>query len=171
SSSWAWDVNELGQVTGFSAIAGDTISHAFLYPGPSGQMLDLDVPTGALSQGLALNELGQVMGFQLTSGGALHAFVTPFPQLSPDKAIQQLVDAVKALVQSGALSKGRGQGLIAKLQAALAYLHQGQTQLAINSVAAFANQVGVFEKTGKLTAALGQPLIDGANAVIHQLGG
>jgi probable HAF family extracellular repeat protein/YD repeat-containing protein len=171
TTSVAADVNDAGQVTGTASVLGDLGFHAFRFDNASGQMTDLGTLGGTFGLGIALNDLGQVAGQSATLNGEFHAFVTPPAQVAPDQAIQKLIDAVKAMVQAGTLSKGRGQALIAKLQAALAYLKQGQTQLAIDSVNAFANQVSVFVKTGKLTTDQGQPLIDGAATVVQQLGG
>ena len=66
--------------------------------------------------------------------------------------------------------KGQGNSLIVKLQAALQQLDKGNTKTAANQLKAFTNEVDSMIKTGKLTPEQGQPLIDGANAVIAQLG-
>ena len=65
-------INELGQVTGQTAIGGREV-HAFLYS--DGEMFDLGSLGGGLSSGYAINNRGQVTGHSLTSGGQEHAFL------------------------------------------------------------------------------------------------
>ena len=59
STSYAFGINNAGQVTGYATTAGDAAAHAFLYSG--GKMIDLG-SLGGTSEGLALNNAGQVVG-------------------------------------------------------------------------------------------------------------
>ena len=69
-SSVGQDINNLGQVTGFSLIT----PHAFLYS--NGRMVDLGTLGGSESLGFAINDLGQVTGWSETSAGTVqHAFL------------------------------------------------------------------------------------------------
>lgn len=75
--SWGWGINNFGEVTGESTIAGDVITHAFLYSSWTG-MKDI----GALgdnansSAGYGINDLGQVTGWSLIAGDVFyHAFL------------------------------------------------------------------------------------------------
>jgi len=66
-------INNLGQVTGWAAIATGP-AHAFLYS--NGQMIDLGTLEGTtFSIGLGINNLGQVTGYAQTANNGDHAFL------------------------------------------------------------------------------------------------
>jgi probable HAF family extracellular repeat protein len=72
--SRATDVNDRGQVVGFSVYRGDpeqSAAHAFLWQ--NGVLTDID-PSSLDSAAAAVNNRGQVVGTRYTAGGA-HAFV------------------------------------------------------------------------------------------------
>ena len=72
--SIANDINDTGQVVGFSSTTGDT--HAFI-TGPNGVgMTDLGSLGGSISHAEGINNIGQVVGYSLTAGGDTHAFIT-----------------------------------------------------------------------------------------------
>lgn len=76
SASYAYDVNNKGQVTGLSGLAGDAdVLHAFLYS--DGHMRDLGTLGGRVSAGYGINDKGQVSGSSILAGdnGAQHAFL------------------------------------------------------------------------------------------------
>lgn len=72
-SSVANDINDLGQVVGYSMTStGET--HAFLYS--AGSMVDLGTLGGNLSQASGINNSGQIVGFSRIDGlGTTRAFV------------------------------------------------------------------------------------------------
>lgn len=78
-SSYAWGVNNAGQVTGYSDITGsgsgaDRTYHAFLYAG--GHMTDLGTLGGSTSYAFGINNAGQVTGYATTAAdAAAHAFL------------------------------------------------------------------------------------------------
>ncbi len=93
------------------------------------------------------------------------------PNLPPDRAIQSIIDnQIQPLIDSGTLNRGQGNALIAKLNAALEKLSQGNTNAAINLLQAFIHQVEGFGQ-GALSDQEGQALIDAAKQVIYTLGG
>jgi probable HAF family extracellular repeat protein len=57
----ATDINDAGQVVGYSYLPGDSIYHAFLWT-PGHGMHDLGTLGGTLSSAAAINEHGQVVG-------------------------------------------------------------------------------------------------------------
>ena len=61
SESFAYSINDSGQVAGYTLLAGDTETRAFLYTG--GAMQNLGTLGGTQSTGLAVNATGQVAGF------------------------------------------------------------------------------------------------------------
>jgi len=74
STSRAFGINNLGEVVGDADMAGDTISHAYLYD-QSGKMIDLGTLGGTFSEASAVNDLGQVVGVADTAAGPSHAFL------------------------------------------------------------------------------------------------
>ncbi len=85
--------------------------------------------------------------------------------------VVEIISDVQGLVAAGALSNGQGNGLLAKLQAAIQQTNSGQTATAVNQLNAFINQVNDFVGEGILTPAQGQLLIDKANEAITLLAG
>ena len=71
--TYAYGINNAGQVTGLSATASG-LTHAFVFGG--GAMTDLGVPAGgSSSQGYGINSTGQVAGSAFVVGDAdSHAF-------------------------------------------------------------------------------------------------
>jgi len=101
------------------------------------------------------------------SGGGFHYFGSC--SVTPQERIQDLIVWVDVDVAAGILSNGNS--LTTKLGAALGSLSGAKTQAAINELKAFLNEVDTMVKTGRLPAAASQPLIDGAEAIITNLGG
>jgi probable HAF family extracellular repeat protein len=66
-------LNNVGQVTGYSRIAGDAEQHAFFYQ--AGATLDIGTLGGPFSQGNAINNSGQVAGLSWTSSFQTRAFL------------------------------------------------------------------------------------------------
>jgi hypothetical protein len=86
--------------------------------------------------------------------------------LSAQQQITLLSNQVNNLVSSGILSSGNGNALTVKLDHAQASLNAGNVKEGVNQLSAFINQVNAFKKSGKLTAAQAQLLLDAANAAI-----
>jgi probable HAF family extracellular repeat protein len=85
NDSQAKHINSVGQIVGYSLIAGNTTAHAFLYKG--GSMSDLNTLIDPLSGWQLVvaygnNDLGQITG-QGIINGQTHAFIlTPTPEPS-----------------------------------------------------------------------------------------
>ncbi len=77
---------------------------------------------------------------------------------------------VVALGTSGVLNAGNTNALLVKLNAAEAAVARGNKQAAAGALGAFINQVNAFVRTGKLTAAQGTPLLEGAQAILGGIG-
>jgi hypothetical protein len=69
------------------------------------------------------------------------------------------------LIVRGLLSAGRGNALLAKLQAALASLARGHEHAAERDLEAFVNQVEALARSGHLPAVEGQALIREAQEI------
>ena len=73
NSSIAFGINDLGQIVGSAAIAGNSAQHAFVYS--NGTMTDLGALGGNYGIATAINNLGQVVGIGGNVGGPYQAFV------------------------------------------------------------------------------------------------
>ena len=74
ATSFGAAINNAAQITGFAAVSGAPVDHAFLYSG--GSLIDLGSLEGRLgnSYGQGINDLGQVVG-DADFGGGTHAFL------------------------------------------------------------------------------------------------
>ena len=84
TSSWAYGVNDHGQVVGESKVAGEI--HAFLYlDGVMRDLNDLIDPTSKwrLNKAVAINNAGQIVGTGRNPSGQEHGFLLN-PLADPD---------------------------------------------------------------------------------------
>ena len=73
-NSYAYGINNLGQVVGYSAISGSSPTHAFLYS--DGAMTDLGTLGGTISYAYGINDAGQIAGYSAITGiTPAHAFL------------------------------------------------------------------------------------------------
>ena len=89
--------------------------------------------------------------------------------LTPQEAIEELIDEVENLITEEKLNQGQGNALISKLENIIAKIDKGNIKPAINQLGAFINQVNAFIRGGVLSSEEGQPLIDAANEIIDML--
>lgn len=75
------------------------------------------------------------------------------PPLPPEQRITLLQHHVARLVTNGVLNGGQGNALAVKLESALEKLADGETELAMNKLGAFINEVEAFRSTGMLSEA------------------
>jgi probable HAF family extracellular repeat protein len=81
--SVAYGINNSGQVSGYAALKGDGVTHAFLFS--SGKMTDIDTLNDNLSRGMAINgrrDVGSSSSTFLFSGGVMVDLNTLVPQNS-----------------------------------------------------------------------------------------
>lgn len=162
SGSAATEINDQGQVVGYSLIAGDAATHAFLWTATEG-MRDLGTRAGASdSKAYSINNLGQIVG---ESGG--HAVLWTLGPTTAAARLAALGQRIDALVTAGTLSNGEANALRAKLDAAArALAHEPPTPAARNVLDAFVNQVDALVRSGRLASATGAALIDAARCVV-----
>lgn len=86
-------------------------------------------------------------------------------------SFESLIGMVGSLVQEGALSRGDGNQLMARLEIALHSSNRGgRVGFACDQVAKFTNQVQAFVNRGRLTFTRGQALMDAADELRFSLG-
>jgi probable HAF family extracellular repeat protein len=79
-SSFAYGINNSGQIVGVALITGNSAFHAFLYSG--GHMLDLGTLGGSYGDAYGINNSGQIVGEAgITGDFATHAFLYSAGQL------------------------------------------------------------------------------------------
>jgi len=117
--------------------------------------------SGAVSVGISGGDAG------VQQAPVVYNFMT----ITISAQIEDLIGDVEALRDAGILNDGQANSLIAKLEAALKKLEQGNTIPAVNILNAFINQVNDFVYEGVLPPEVGQALIDAANDLISQITG
>jgi len=103
--------------------------------------------------------------------GSYTDYTAAITVLTPQQAIEGLIEKVRDLVRRGVLNNGQGNALIAKLEAAIRSLDRGNVNTALNQLGAFVNQVNAFMNAGILPPSEGQLLLDCANQIIAALSG
>jgi probable HAF family extracellular repeat protein len=109
SGSYAYGINDAGQVVGNSSTAEGSL-HAFI-TGPDGVgMRDLGTLLGGNgSQANDINDIGQVVGYSYTAEGYYHAFITG-PDGEGMTDLNSLVDLPQGMVLVQAMDiNNRGQ--------------------------------------------------------------
>ena len=71
-SSFAYGINDAGQVVGYAATP-ESAAHSFLYS--NGTMTDLGTLGGSQSYATGINNSGQIVGYSNNSSGAVHSFL------------------------------------------------------------------------------------------------
>jgi hypothetical protein len=79
-------------------------------------------------------------------------------------------DDIGDLVADDVLTMGQASALLSKLAAAVASLARGNTTAACNQLQALTNQIEAFIRSGKLTAAEGQVLLEEADSFSNLIG-
>lgn len=128
----------------------------------TGATTSTDYPTTVGAFDESFNGSADVIVFHITNDLAF---------LTPEEAIQVLIDDVQDLVIAGVLNQGTGEALTSTLEQALQQLANDSLDAAIKLLEAFINQVNGFIMGGVLSPAEGQALIEAANAIINQLSG
>ncbi len=88
---------------------------------------------------------------------------------TPQERLQDVIADVQALVDAGVLNRGQGNSLIVKLQQAIDRLDAGNENAAVNVLNAFINQVEAFRRSGRLTPAQANGLIEQVEDIIWQI--
>jgi len=86
--------------------------------------------------------------------------------LTPQQALQILINDVNTLLAAGVLKQGQANSLNSKLQNAIANLDSGNITSAVNEIEAFRNQVTSFVSEGILTNQQAQALDHKAQRII-----
>lgn len=115
-------------------------------------------------------------GFQLAvgapladAGGVDSGATYVFDVLTLQDQFDSLIDQVQDLVDDGTLNGGQGISLLAKLDAALKKVAQGNTTAAIQQLQSFVQQVGAMTSAGLLSSEDAAALVAAAQAIIDRL--
>ena len=146
--------------------------HAFLASG--GRVYDLNdlIPAGSdwvLQEALSINDRGQIVGRGVRAGSPDVVRYVLLDASAPLPSIAGLIAQVKALEAAGQLSHGQATVLIAHLLCAERHVRAGRCHLAAAALELFGRHVDLLIRTHRLSAALGQPLIDEADRIIDDL--
>lgn len=89
-------------------------------------------------------------------------------ELSPEEAVESLMEQVKALGPggTGTLNKGQTNSLLVTLDVVVEKLANGQNHVALNNLWAFIDKVETLTAGAALSTAEGQPLIGAAEQII-----
>jgi uncharacterized membrane protein len=179
TSTIAEDINEADWVAGTSHVNGT--DRAVVWS-PAGQVFELESLSGALSSvAHAVNESGWVVGRTGICAAKLderclevvdHATLwrplfTPPP--TPAELIVTLALEVKALYAAGILDNGQANSLLAKLVAANEKIETGQPLVAARQLRPSFSEVEAMLRSGRLTPAEAEPLLDLAQEAIAGL--
>jgi len=86
-----------------------------------------------------------------------------------DVLIENTIEEIIDMVEEGTLNYGQGNSLIVKLENAAKKITSSQNSAGQNILNTFINQVQTFVKTGKISDAEGQSLIDDIQIIIDNL--
>ena len=89
--------------------------------------------------------------------------------LSAEKQTEAIIDEVFQWVDEGFLGSGEGNGLVSKLDTAIASLDKGKLTSAVNKLEAFENQIQALVRSGRVSPEEAEALIALAEAAIHSI--
>ncbi len=162
ATSLAMAINESGQV------AGSADGIGFIWQ--NGGVSRLPPLAGSDDHGVvAMNNNGWVVGNAYSQSSGVQRPVL-WRLLTPVESVDQLADAVEDLVDDGTLSAGEANSLLAKLKVATGLINDGKTKAAGNVLDAFIQEVEALVRSGRLSDAQGQTLIDAALAILASIG-
>jgi N-acetylneuraminic acid mutarotase len=163
-------------------IACPTVSPAIANLGSSSAAVSYPAPTASDNCGLGSVACSPPSGFSFPLGtttvtctatdsrGNSSSCSFTVTVLTPQQALTQLVTSiVNDLVARGVLTRAQGNAFIAAFQVAIQQLNQSNRNLAINLLRAVVNDINLLVRSGRLTAAQAQPLIDAINNIIAHL--
>jgi probable HAF family extracellular repeat protein len=169
TASWAFDINDAGQIVGQSRTEPCPTSlrcRAFLWQ--DGVMSDLGtLEGGTYSEARSINDAGHIVGVSETGSGEFHAVL--WRPLGPEAELQALESEIQELAESGDIPAGAATGLLNRVKIATALLNDGETRAAIRQLEALKETVERLVNRGELSAEQGQSLTNTARAAIDQL--
>jgi polar amino acid transport system substrate-binding protein len=146
---------------------------------PSGRMLADNFLIANIAAGLPLGhdqglgyvdefiDWGKTSGLVQLAIGRSHLIGVSIPPPPPiEQRLAFLQHHVARLVTNGVLDHGQGNALAVKLQGALEKLTVGETESAMNKVAAFINQVDALRNAGVLSEVQSDSLLEIARDVV-----
>jgi len=127
ATSYAYGINNNGQVAGYSKISGNSDDHAFIYDG--GKMTDLGSLGGTTSYAYGINNSGQVVGESKTGSGTWSAFL--YDGAMKDLGMPGYTSTAHGINNSGQVAGSSGFPYI---PATHAFLYDGGTMKDLGSL-------------------------------------
>ena len=163
-------INNLGQIVGNATLAGDNLSHGFLYT--SSTMTDVNSlivsPGWEIINAARINDNGQILACGRLVATDPPYFCSRNVRLDPPgPAVSALLNQLSA--PSLGLATGQIGNLSDKLNNAELSIQQGLNKQAINQLNAFVSSAQTYLKGGKISQATATTLISAANAIIATL--
>jgi len=172
----AYALNDLDQVVGWSWVADNSVSEAFVWSPASGTS-PLPSPPSIQSTALDINNHGRIVGYVMPDDTESYGWYTipalwTIPDPSPaGDAIALLIAKVKALRDGGAIRTSESVLLLQALESALRFRDDGKAAQACASLDRFVNHVLQLAKRNALAAAAADELAGLARQASAQLGG
>ena len=167
----ALDINDMGWVVGGWSNFETFTSQAVVW-NDQGEMIELPTPSGDHSFATGINNSGQIVG-RWTAEGEDESrpiiWVMSSTPPTPQEQVASLQEDVRALQEEGLLNRGETRSLISKLDAVSRQLSKENWAPARNLLQAFINQIEAMRKSGRLSDAEADLLINPAQTLIEQL--
>jgi len=136
----ATGINDEGQVTGSSFIAGDTIIHAFLYT--AGVTQDLGTLGGSESDGAGINNAGEITGVADAANGTANAFLYRDGGMHNLGSVLGIDSVGYAINASGQIIGGSQEGAFLYNRGAVQYLTSSAGTLSASAINAAGEVLG-----------------------------
>jgi probable HAF family extracellular repeat protein len=169
--SWAYGLNDLGQVVGQTSFADGSYG-AFIWEAKKGMRRLLAANTTFTDAiPMSINNFGQIVGGFITATGDAGGFYAkvPLPKQTPTERTEAVIESVARLVTTAALRRTDAATITAPLDAAVHALDGGSERTARNHLRLAVSAIDVLVRFRRLPAADGRALTDVLDAIIDEL--
>lgn len=167
-------INDAGQVVGHSGTQWFGSGFAVLWdngiPYNLNELIDVELEF-PLWIAMSINNKGEIVANSADPNhpGVEYAFLLTPVSETPQGETEALAAAITDLSTTGVLSGGQATSLTALLRSGIQQMDRGNATAARNQLRGFIKEVNALMKSGKLSQAQGQPLVDEVNSIISRL--